>query len=416
MIDQQTNGRSDKIQSSKDRLRIGNSRCLEPLATQPAVEELQAGFGLVHGDHVATSVETHEGEVTVGLDLANPLASVLLVLNDEVAELKRGVLLLARPLKSLGPGLVTEPVADEVSVTSVDEDGDLLEETGHQTVVGLHPVTVEKEVAVDVKVAAVIATNLGAQCLKDIRLVEVISNVAQARVAQVRAVLALAADIIDVLASLLVGSKKSVVAVNGSGNAHPGALAVVARLDQRLATRKSVVHGLAGALIQNSWVTTVTTSHGAVVLVLSQTVSEAVTNKDRLEVDVAVLVRKNLGREDGNVVASVGLSGNVEILGGIFRELLEEQREQGVDIFASGNSVADAGTTVGVSNVDRLIQEDHRGIGVPREIVVDNLDFLVNGARSKLHEETSQRGATGTTIQPKDNGVVLRVVAGLKEP
>lgn len=365
---------------------------------------------------MATAVETHEGEVAVRLDLANLLAGVLLVLNDEVAELKGSVLLLAGPLKSLGPGLVTKPVADEVSVTGVDEDGDLLEETGHQAVVGLHPVTVEKEVAVDIKVAAVVATNLGAQCLKDLGLVEVIGNVAKAGVAQVRAVLALAANIIDVLAGLLVGGQKSIVAVNGSGNAHPGALAVVARLDQGLATRKSVVHGLAGALIQNSWVATFTASHGAVVLVLSQTVSEAVTNKDRLEVDVAVLVRKNLGGKDGNVVAGVGLSGNVEILSGIFRELLEEQGEQSVDIFASGNSVANAGSTVGVSDVDGLIQEDHGGVGVPREIVVDNLNLLVNGARSKLHEETSQRGATGTTIQPKNNGVILRIIAGLEEP
>jgi hypothetical protein len=102
-----------------------------PLTTDPAVEKLQTGLGLVHRNHVACAVDAHEGEVAVSLDLTNLLVNVLIVDNLEGFKLLRSELLLARPLEGLGPGLVTEPVADEVSITGVDQDGDLLKETRH---------------------------------------------------------------------------------------------------------------------------------------------------------------------------------------------------------------------------------------------------------------------------------------------
>ena len=45
---------------------------------------------------------------------------------------------------------------------SVDQDGDLLQNAGDEAVEGLHPIALEKEVAVDVKVAAIVAGDLGA--------------------------------------------------------------------------------------------------------------------------------------------------------------------------------------------------------------------------------------------------------------
>lgn len=393
-----------------------NAKDLEPFTAQPAVEELQARLRLVHGDHVATAVQTHKGEVAVRLHLSDLLALVLILLDHKVLQLGRGELLLAGPLKSLGPGLVTEPVADKIGVTGVDKHGDLLEETRHQAVEGLHPVTMEEEVAVDVEVARIIAFGLGTKGLANTLLVEVVGNIAHALVAEVRLVLALATDIVDVLASLLVGCKKGVVAVNRGRNTDPGTLAVVAGFNHGLATRQGVIHRLAAALIQNSRVATVAASHWAVVLILGQAVSQTVSDKHRLEVDIALLVGQDLRSEGRDIVASVRLASDVEILLGILGELLEKEGQQGVDVLARGHSVAHGGATVGVAHIHGLVQEDHRSIGVPGEVIVDGLDLAVDRAGPKLHEEASKGGASGTTVQPEDNGVVFGVVARLEEP
>lgn len=393
-----------------------NDRRLEPLTTEPAVEELQARLGLVHGDHVATAVQAHEGEVAVRLDLANLLANVLVLLNDKVLQLLVGKLILAGPLKGLGPGLVAEPVADKVSIAGVNEHGDLLNQTGNQAVVGLHPVTVEEEVAVDVKVARVIAVNFGTEGLTNALLVEVLGHVAHALVAQIRGVLALAADVVDVLAGALVRGKQSVVAVDRGRDTDPGALAIVAGLDHGQTAGKSVVHGLARSLVEDGWVTTLTASHGAVVLVLGQAIGQTVTDKHGLQVNVAVLVRQNLRGKDGDVVASVGLASDVEVLLGVLGELLEEQGQQSIDVLASSDGVTDTAAAVGVANVDGLVQEDDGSIGVPGVVIVDKLDLAVHRARTELQEETGQRRAAGATVQPEDDGVVLRVVTGFEEP
>lgn len=365
---------------------------------------------------MATAVQTHEGEVAVGLDLADLLALVLVLLDHKVRQRGAGILALAGPLQSLGPGLVAEPVADEIGIAGVDKDGDLLKDTRHQAVEGLHPVAVEEEVAVDVEVARFIAIGLGTQRITDALLVEVVGHVAHAGVAQVGLVLTLAANVVRVLASLLVGSKDGVVAVNGGRDTDPGTLTVVAGLDHGLAAGQGVVHGPAGTFVQDGRVATITAGHGAVVVVLGQAVSQTIANQHRLEVDVALLVGEDLRGESRDVVASVGLASNVEVLLGVLRELLEEQRQQSVDILARSHSVADGRATVGVAHVDGLVQEDHRGIGVPRELIVDGLDLAVDGARAKLHEEASEGGAARAAVQPEDNGVILGVVAGLEEP
>ena len=207
---------------------------LEPLTAQPPVEEVKRVLGLVHGDHVASLVDLHEGEVSGGLDL-----SVLLVSLGEREVLELGLVeaLLAGPLKSLGPSLVAEPVADEVGITGIDEDGDFLEDTGDETVEGLHPVTLEEEVAVDIEVAAVVAVNFDTEGVHDILLVQVIANPTKSAVAKVVVILALSADVIDVLASALIGADELVVTVDGSRNARPDTAGLIAVTDERLATR-----------------------------------------------------------------------------------------------------------------------------------------------------------------------------------
>lgn len=394
----------------------GDSTSLKPFTSQPAVEEFKTRLGLVHRDHVATAIETHEGEVAMGLDLADLLALVLILDHDQVLQLSGGIFSLSGPLKGFSPGLVAQPVADEIGVTSVDQDRDLLQESRNETVVGLHPVTVEEEVAVDVKVARVVAIDLSANSLNDLGLVQVVADVAHGRVAEVGAILALTTNVVDVLSGALVRGKEGVVTVDGGRDTNPSALRTVARLNHGLAARKGVVHGLAGALVQDSWVTTVTTGHGTVVLVLSESVGETVANENGLQVDVALLVRQNLRSKDGDIVTSIGFTGNVEVLLGILGELFEEEGKQGIDVLASSNRVADSRVAVGVTDVDRLVKEDHGRVGVPSVVIVDRLDLLVDAARAELHEKTGEGRASRATVQPQNNRVILGVIARLEEP
>ena len=315
---------------------------LPEVASQPPVEHLEGRLGLVVGDHVATSVEAHEGEVAAGLDLADLLAVAV-----DVEVLHGGVLeaLLAGPLERLGPGLVAEPVADVVGVAGVDEDGDLLEDAGDDAVEGLHPVAAEEEVAVDVEVAGFVVADLGADGLHDLLLVEEALYPVELVVAEAVAAARLA-NVVNILASALVGADHGVVAVDGCGHTAPDGLRAVAVLDQAQAAGQSVVHGPAGALVQDSGPATVTTSHRAVLRVLGKAIGETVADQDRLEVDVALLVRQNLRGKHGDVVASVRLARDVEALLRVLGKLLEEECEKGVNVLAGGNCVADRATRV----------------------------------------------------------------------
>ncbi|GJC86760.1 hypothetical protein ColLi_09599 [Colletotrichum liriopes] len=381
-----------------------------PLTAKPAVEEVGRGLGLVHGDHVAGAVELHKGEVAAGLDLA-----VLVTLADgQTLDLGLVEALLAGPLESLGPGTVAEPVADVVGVTSVDENGNLLKKLGDDAVERLEPIACEEEVAVDVEVAAVVAVDLGTEGILDLILVEVLADPAKSRVAEVAAVLALAADVVDVLAGALVGADEGVVAVDAGGNARPDTAGVVAVLDQALAAGESVVHGLAFALVEDSGVATLAASHGTVVAVLGPAVGQTVTDQDALQVDVAVLVGENLRGENGNVVAGVRLAGNVEVLLGVLGELVEEEGEQGVDVLAGGDRVGDGGAGVGVADVDGLVKEDDRGIVVPRPFVVDDLELLVTAVLLDLVDAEGRRvdllGAQVEVLEVTSNLAVLLAV------
>jgi len=95
------------------------------------------------------------------------------------------------------------------------------------------------------------------------------------------------------------------------------------------------------------------------VFVLGQAISETVSDEDGLQVDVALLVGQDFGGEDRNVMASIRFSGNMEVLLCVFRELLEEKGQESVDILASSDSVANRAATVGVADVDWLVEEDN---------------------------------------------------------
>jgi len=292
-----------------------------------------------------------EGQVAAILDLA----VLVTVVKGDVLDISLVEILLARPLESIGPSLVAKPVANEIGITSVDQDWDLLEDTWHKTVERLHPVSLEKEVSVNIKIAAVVATNFNTEFLLNRLFVQILANPAKSRVAEVVGILALTTDVVDILSGSLIRTNHSIVAVDTGRNARPNTLAIIAILDEALTARKSVLHSLAFTIIKNSWVTTLSTSHWLIVLVLSKAISKTVTNQDRLEVNVAFLVRQDLGIEDWDVVTSVRLASNVEVLLRIFGELFEEEGEKSIYVLASGNGIADRATAVGVPNVDWLI-------------------------------------------------------------
>jgi len=55
----------------------------------------------------------------------------------------------------------------------------------------------------------------------------------------------------------------------------------------------------------------------------------------------------------------------VEVLLGVLGELLEEEGEECVYVLAGGYGVGDAVAGVGEPNVDRLVEKDDTGVGVP---------------------------------------------------
>lgn len=328
---------------------------LMPFTSEPTVEELQTGLGLVEWHHVAGAKDAHESEVAAGLDLADLLALVLVVHDLKVFQLGFSKLLVAGPFKGLGPGLVAEPVADEVGITGVDENWDLLEHAGDETMVWLHPVTMEEEITVNAAVAALVGLNFDTKGLHDRLLVEPLGDGVKLGVAERCHVLTLGADVIGVHAGLLVRSEDGAVAVHGGGDTDPGGLGAVAGLDQGKTTLERVVHGAASTLVQNSRVASLAAGHRAVLRILGQGVGQSVADEGGLEVDVSVLVGENLSSKDWDVVSGIGFTGDVEVLGGIFGELLEKQGQKGVDVLSGSNGVGNGRAAVGEANVDWLV-------------------------------------------------------------
>jgi len=125
----------------------------------------------------------------------------------------------------------------------------------------LHPVSLEQEISVNIEVAAVIAADFNAELLLNLFLVQELADPAKSRVAKIAGIFTFAANIIDVLASLLVWSNHGIVAVDACRNTRPDALAVVAVLNHALAARQSVLHRLTLSGTKNSRIATLATSH-----------------------------------------------------------------------------------------------------------------------------------------------------------
>ena len=267
---------------------------------------------------------------------------------------------LAGPVESVGPSLVSEPVADPVGITSVDQDRDLGQNTGNLLVDGLHPVTSVLEVLVNTTIAVLeTAVKLGTKSILDSLLAEVLVGIAGDFWSVVT-------DVVDTATSTLVRAEEGVVAVVKSSAASGSAATVVASLDLLLAARQGVGHRLASAGAQDSGVTTLTAGHGSVVGVLGVGVGKTVADKDTLQVDLASGVGENLRGGAGDVVSSVGFTSDVEGLGSILGVLGEEQAQKSVQILGGDSAGANSVSTgVGVTGADGLVDEDDGSVGVP---------------------------------------------------
>jgi hypothetical protein len=94
-------------------------------------------------------------------------------------------------------------VADKVGITSIDKNRNLLENAWNETVEWLHPVTLEKEISVDVEVAAVVGAYFYTKFGLNFLLVEILADPPESRVTQVARVLTLSTDIVDILIQLV---------------------------------------------------------------------------------------------------------------------------------------------------------------------------------------------------------------------
>lgn len=387
---------------------LSQSVLLLPLTSQPAVEEVEGSLGLVRGNLVASLVNAQEGETLSILDLSVLLA-ISAVDTGDGSVVEGG---LAGPVESVGPSLVSEPVADPVGITSVDQNGDLSQNTRDLLVDGLHPVTSVLEVLVNTTIAVLeTAVELGTEGILDALLAEVLVGVAVDFGSVVT-------DIIDTAAGALVRAEEGVVAAVKGSAASGSAATVVTSLNLLLAAREGVGHRLASAGAQDGGVTTLTASHWSVVGVLGVGVGKTVADKDTLQVDLASGVGENLRGGAGDVVSGVGFTSNVERLGRVLGVLCKEQAQKGVEVLggdsAGPNSVS---TGVGVTGADGLVDEDDGGVGVPCVWVANRLKVTVGDAgRTKLLEETNEGAAARTAVQPEDDGVGLRVAARLEEP
>lgn len=101
---------------------------------------------------------------------------------------------------------------------------------------------------------------------------------------------------------------------------------------------------------------------------------------------------------------------------GVFGELFEEESEEGIDVLSGGNGVRDGRARIGEAGVHGLVKEDDAGVGVPAVGVTDDVNVGVDRGWTEFKEETGKGGAAGTAVDPKDDRVVLGIVAGFEEP
>lgn len=93
----------------------------------------------------------------------------------------------------------------------------------------------------------------------------------------------------------------------------------------------------------------------------------------------------------------------MERLRGVFREAIEEELHECVNILSSDRARVDGAAIfrVRISDVDGLVKEDHIGVGIPAVWIVRRVGALVGDAAwTKLKQKASRRTAPRATVEP----------------
>ena len=335
------------------------TKCLvERCVGEERVHHGESLLRLVQRHHVAGVADLQEGEVGRGAGLPGGVTS-----NNPIVVSGGVEFVVVVPGHSETPGLVAEPVADEVNITSVDQHADSEgQQAGHVGFHALHPVisesTVDGEVARGPSARRIDTESLfgGVEAEEIVNIGEIVAQ---------RLDFAGLADVVRVQSSLFVRSNEPLVAHGLSDSAGRGV--VLALLDQVNAWLHVTLHGLVsfeahGGLLLHGDGPIV--GHFGVVLVLDLGVGQTVTNTDTDKVErLAEAVRGGRG-----VVSAVAFAENEEVVGlqNVIIGLAEGVKEM-VHVLRNTGFVVHLVAAVAVAEADagRLVDEDHRGVRVP---------------------------------------------------
>lgn len=145
---------------------------------------------------------------------------------------------------------------------------------------------------------------------------------------------------------------------------------------------------------------------------------QTVTDGGTSELDEGVVFSDDSGTDGGDVVTCVRFTGDEELSSLEFDETRVETLQELPEI------ISDLGFVVGelveadsaVASTDGLIDEDDVSVGVPRERVGSQSEVIIDGEGTVFSEETSEGRASGTTIQPNDEGISRRIGTRVELP
>jgi len=302
----------------------------------------QSSFGLIHGDHMSGLVNSVEGEaVDVLVFTITSQNSVVFVL--EFA--------LMGPLQFVDPFLTASPVADEVKITRVDQDGVVFtKEVSNIARFVSEPVL--HHMLVDGHVALRPGVSSDTNSFLDIRSGKEVINdgevVAEGSMAG-------EFNVIDVEFGGISGDFFNTDLALGQSDG-PGSV-----LDEVLAETEGLDEGVVGRFVNEL----VFVGISGVLGILPVSRDETVSDSRALEVDISVVLLLKVSRDGRDVMSGIRFTSDEELssleLGELFQELLHE----GVEILGNFGFRVFEGSGIGVASTDGLVNVQEIGIVVP---------------------------------------------------
>mmetsp|Transcript_15004 Transcript_15004/g.49200 ORF Transcript_15004/g.49200 Transcript_15004/m.49200 type:complete len:399 (-) Transcript_15004:195-1391(-) len=385
----------------------------EGFASDEVIEHVQRVRGLVHRDHVPGLEDPEKGERPIGGGLAGDVARG----GCPVCRLCPAKLARARPFHRLGPGVIANPVANQVLVARVDEDAKLRLEDGGNVLFEVHH-PVGKESCVRRHCALAPLVPFRPESLLHLRFVG--PRVERGKVVAEPAVVTLFADVVHIHRSFERGHRRDIdglkhreLARLHSQHAHLGAangqrVREPARLDRGGA--QAVVRALNHVALRLAD-EVVLLCEGCVRSILPKRLDQTVPYGHALEIDLHVRLGEVLGqnfvRDRRDVMPGVRFSRHEKRCRLELRKLREKLEEEVVQVLRHLLLVRDQvcrNRAVRVSRTHRLIDEQEMGAHVPAVGVVCDYGTLraIQLVRSILLEESQLARAPRTSAQPQD--------------